>query len=196
MQTIETRAEVAALLAQDRCISTMSSRAGATRSCGPFNTPHVFPSWGTRTASVRLTSTKQRTARRRSASCSMPRCVCALVEGSFVEVADGSRAQINYPAACNAVETLLVHENLLRTIWPDIARTLLAADLDLLCEQPTLSALESGAITNFATHVSPAQPDAYTTEHLSLTLSCAPCRRSPPQSRTSTCTALTTRTAS
>ena len=75
-----------------------------------------------------------------------------------MEVADGSRAQINYPAACNAVETLLVHESLLRTIWPDIARTLLAADLHLLCEESTLSAPDSGAIANFATHVSPAQP--------------------------------------
>ena len=52
IQSVETRAEVAALLAQDRCISTLLSRAGATRSCGPFNTPHVFPSWGTRTASA------------------------------------------------------------------------------------------------------------------------------------------------
>ena len=33
------------------------------------------------------------------------------------------------------------------------------------------SALDSGAIANFATHVSPALPDAYTTEHLSLRLS-------------------------
>ena len=93
------------------------------------------------------------------------------LKGSCRVLTDGSRAQIDYPAACNAVETLLVHDSLVRMIWPDVARTLLAANVRLLCDEPTLSALDSGAIANFATHVSPAPPDAYTTEHLSLTLS-------------------------
>ena len=47
VQTVETRAEVAALLARIG-ISTLSFRAGATRSCRPSNTPRAFPSWGTR----------------------------------------------------------------------------------------------------------------------------------------------------
>ena len=64
-----------------------------------------------------------------------------------------------------------MHEDLLRTLWPDVARTLLNADVRLLCDEPTLSALQSTAVTNLATHVSPATPEAYTTEHLSPTLS-------------------------
>jgi glutamate-5-semialdehyde dehydrogenase len=77
------------------------------------------------------------------------------------------------------VETLLVHQSLLETVWPDVARSLLTADVKLLCDEPTLAALTSpaagaGADTaahpNLATHVLPAPAEAYTTEHLSLTL--------------------------
>jgi glutamate-5-semialdehyde dehydrogenase len=84
------------------------------------------------------------------------------------------------------VETLLVHESLLETIWPEVANALLAASVKLLCDEPTLSALTSPTsrsrsalllppstttTTNLlSTHVFPATPEAYTTEHLSLTL--------------------------
>ena len=73
--------------------------------------------------------------------------------------------QIDYPAACNAAETLILHESVLPTIWPGIAKALLAADVTLLCDGPSLGALPASP------HVQPAPPDAYTTEHLSLTLS-------------------------
>jgi glutamate-5-semialdehyde dehydrogenase len=49
-------------------------------------------------------------------------------------------------------------------------------DVKLLCDESTLSALTSSPSkktdnhTNFQTHVLPAPPEAYTTEHLSLTL--------------------------
>jgi glutamate-5-semialdehyde dehydrogenase len=81
------------------------------------------------------------------------------------------------------VETLLVHQSLLETIWPDVADALLAADVKLLCDDPTLSALISSSTNDsrsnattvrdsnvLKTHVFPAPPAAYTTEHLSLTL--------------------------
>ena len=76
------------------------------------------------------------------------------------------------------METLLVHQSLLETVWPDVADALLTANVKLLCDEATLSALTSLPTTkktgddhpNFQTHVLPAPPEAYTTEHLSLTL--------------------------
>ena len=68
---------------------------------------------------------------------------------------------------------MIVHESLLHTIWPTVAKALLAADVKLLCDPPTLNVLSSQSpqSPNFQTHVHPSSPDDYTTEHLSLTLS-------------------------
>ena len=62
---------------------------------------------------------------------------------------------------------------MLSTIWPDVAKALLAADVKLLCDPPSLAVLQglSPSPSNLATHVQPSTPEAYTTEHLSLTLS-------------------------
>jgi len=68
------------------------------------------------------------------------------------------------------VETLLVHESLLQTIWPDVANALLSANVQLLCDPPTLSALTPPVSSSSPTNVRPAPAEAYTTEHLSLTL--------------------------
>ena len=77
------------------------------------------------------------------------------------------------------METLLVHQSLLQTIWPDVASALLAADVELVCDPPTLSALTTSPATTTTTttatttlppRVRLAQPIDYTTEHLALTL--------------------------
>jgi glutamate-5-semialdehyde dehydrogenase len=84
-----------------------------------------------------------------------------------------SSSQINYPSACNAAETLIVHESHLHNLWPSVARALLEANVQLFCDVPTLDALNqlSPPPPNLQSHVHPSTPVSYTTEHLSLTLS-------------------------
>jgi len=82
-------------------------------------------------------------------------------------------SKINYPSACNAAETLIVHESHLNNLWPSVAKALLAVNVQLLCDIPTLNALSqlSPPPPNLQSHVQPSTPASYTTEHLSLTLS-------------------------
>jgi gamma-glutamyl phosphate reductase len=55
-----------------------------------------------------------------------------------------------------------------------VADALLAANMKLLCDDPTLTALtatnHNHPIATLKTHLFPASPETYTTEHLSLTL--------------------------
>jgi glutamate-5-semialdehyde dehydrogenase len=75
---------------------------------------------------------------------------------------------VDYPAACNAAESLIVHEDLLNTAWPKVAKALIDAGVQLRCDPHTLSALKSLDITSNA---QPSTPEDYRTEHLSLTIS-------------------------
>ncbi|KAH9967531.1 gamma-glutamyl phosphate reductase [Russula dissimulans] len=159
IQTIETRAEVAALLAQDRYIDLVIPRGS--------------------NALVRSIQHSTRIAVMGHAD-----GLCAIYLDESADREKARRivvdAKTDYPAACNAVETLLVHQSLLETIWPDVASALLAADVTLLCDEPTLSALSSSSSPAAAANPNPtpstratalpAPPEAYTTEHLSLTL--------------------------
>lgn len=82
-------------------------------------------------------------------------------------------SKTTYPSACNSVETLVVHEKVLDTVWIDVARALLEKDVTLLCDAPSLEALSqvSPAPSNVATHIKASKPEDYGFEHLSLTLS-------------------------
>ncbi|CAD6891283.1 unnamed protein product [Tilletia laevis] len=100
----------------------------------------------------------------------------ALTVGTVVD------SKIDYPAACNAVETLLVHQSHLDTdFWPTVALALLKAGVSLHCDQPTLTALQSSkffsgteaekdAVTLLQTKVVSATEQDYDTEYLDLDL--------------------------
>ena len=68
---------------------------------------------------------------------------------------------------------LIVHESHLCNLWPSVAKALLAANVQLLCDAPTLDTLHklSPPPSNLQSHVHPSTPVSYATEHLSLTLS-------------------------
>jgi glutamate-5-semialdehyde dehydrogenase len=72
------------------------------------------------------------------------------------------------------VETLIVHTSLLETVWPEVAKALLDANVRLLCDPPTLDALsKSIPPEKLSSRVKPSTLESYNTEHLSLTLSVA-----------------------
>ncbi|KAI0309155.1 gamma-glutamyl phosphate reductase, partial [Amylostereum chailletii] len=152
VQTIQTRAEVSSLLSLDRYIDLVIPRG-----------------------SGELVKSIQNNTRIPVMGHADGLCTIYLDESADREKATRIvvESKIDYPAACNAVETLLVHESLVTTLWPRVAQALLASSVHLLCDSPTLSALSalSPSPPNLSTHVSAAPPDAYTTEHLSLTLS-------------------------
>ncbi|QRV74183.1 aldehyde dehydrogenase family protein [Ceratobasidium sp. AG-Ba] len=78
-------------------------------------------------------------------------------------------SKINYPAACNAAETLIVHSSLLNTIWPEVAEALLSNNVELRCDPETLAALASIKQAS-SSLIKPSSPADYKTEFLSHTI--------------------------
>lgn len=79
-------------------------------------------------------------------------------------------AKVSYPAGCNAVEQLLVSPDALSTSLPIVAAALLEAGVSLRCDPAVLSALQTTLPAHHAALLTPASPEDYYTEHLSLTL--------------------------
>lgn len=79
----------------------------------------------------------------------------------------------SYPAACNALETLLVQETALYTAFPAVAKALLAAGVELRCDGRSKGAIETLHLLRdggYSGSVTDAEDADYDTEHLSLVL--------------------------
>ncbi|EXJ89950.1 glutamate-5-semialdehyde dehydrogenase [Capronia epimyces CBS 606.96] len=79
-------------------------------------------------------------------------------------------AKCDYPAACNAAETLLVHEAILTTVLPAVAEVLLAKGVSLRCDAKSKAALQESLAPSSAALVQDATEEDYNTEFLDLTL--------------------------
>lgn len=79
-------------------------------------------------------------------------------------------AKVSYPAACNAVETLLVHENALSTILPPVAQALLQHGVSLRCDPPSKAVLTTSLQPHQSTILQDATEKDFTTEFLDLIL--------------------------
>lgn len=78
-------------------------------------------------------------------------------------------SKTSYPAACNSLETLLVDEGALDSVFPAVAEALLAKCVTLRCDARTKAAAGKLSTTGGA-KVEDAQDADYDTEHLALVL--------------------------
>ncbi|KAK4131123.1 gamma-glutamyl phosphate reductase [Trichocladium antarcticum] len=76
-------------------------------------------------------------------------------------------SKTSYPAACNSLETLLVHDAALATLLPPIAAALAAKGVELRCDEASRAALQQHAP---AVPTLAATADDFATEFLALTL--------------------------
>lgn len=79
-------------------------------------------------------------------------------------------AKTNYPAACNAVETLLVDESALTTLLPSVAEALLESGVSLRCDSQSKAALEAALSPDRSRLLQDSKESDYDTEFLDLIL--------------------------
>jgi glutamate-5-semialdehyde dehydrogenase len=77
-------------------------------------------------------------------------------------------SKTSYPAACNSVETLLVQDAALSTVFPAVAVALAEKGVALRCDPDSKAALSS--VPAVAASLTDAIPEDFDTEHLSLTI--------------------------
>jgi glutamate-5-semialdehyde dehydrogenase len=98
--------------------------------------------------------------------------LCSIYVDEFADVQKSLRvitdAKIDYPAACNAVETLLIHSDVVQTQLPAIAKNLVAHGVHMRADERAFSVLQS---TDIATEMYQAStPEDFDTEFLELIL--------------------------
>jgi glutamate-5-semialdehyde dehydrogenase len=79
-------------------------------------------------------------------------------------------AKCSYPAACNAVETLLVHEEALQTVLPPVAEALLEKGVSLRCDGPSKTCLGTKLPSHLRALLQDSTEEDYDTEFLDLVL--------------------------
>jgi glutamate-5-semialdehyde dehydrogenase len=79
-------------------------------------------------------------------------------------------AKCSYPAACNAVETLLVHEEALQTVLPPVAEALLEKGVSLRCDGPSKMCLGTKLSNHLRALLQDSTEEDYDTEFLDLVL--------------------------
>ena len=79
-------------------------------------------------------------------------------------------SKCDYPAACNALETLLVHEDVLESILPEVASGLIAQGVTLRCDDQSRKALSKHLSKDEALLLQDASDADYSTEFLDLIL--------------------------
>ncbi|THW09030.1 gamma-glutamyl phosphate reductase [Aureobasidium pullulans] len=79
-------------------------------------------------------------------------------------------SKTDYPAACNSLESLLVHEDALKTILPGVASALLAKGVSLRCDPASKAALSETLDKHEAAMLQEAGESDFDTEFLDLIL--------------------------
>ena len=98
--------------------------------------------------------------------------LCTVYLDDSADVAKAKRvvvdSKINYPAACNSAEILIVHDAVINSVWPEVAGALLETGVELLCNQASIAAVPPHPKRDQL--VKPATPEDYRTEFLALTM--------------------------